>query len=104
LLTVSQRDFNEISGMTYRVMPYIYVFSGRTFSARAHIERDFIRHDAWTADVEENRRTDSEDREAGLYLRANLTNIAGYASDSLKPDNWSLPYEDKLATNIDEGA
>lgn len=104
LLTVSQRDFNEISGMTYRVMPYIYVFSGRTFSARAHIEWDFIKRDAWSADVEENRRTDSEDREAGLYLRANLTNIAGYASDNLKPDNWSLSYEDKLATNIDEGA
>ena len=38
LLTLSQRDFNEINGMTYRVMPYIYLFSGHTFSACAHVE------------------------------------------------------------------
>ena len=104
LLTLSQRDFNEINGLTYRVMPYIYLFSGRTFSARAHIEWDFIKRDAWNAEVEEYQRTNSEDREAGLYLRANLTNILGYVSDDMQPDNWSLSYEDKLATNIDEGA
>ena len=104
LLTLSQRDFNEINGLTYRVMPYVYLFSGRTFSARAHIEWDFIERDAWNAEVEDQLRIKSEDREAGLYLRANLTNILGYVSDDLQPDSWSISYEDKLATNIDEDA
>ena len=104
LLTLSQRDFNEINGLTYRVMPYIYLFSGRTFSARAHVEWDFIERDAWNTEVEDQLRIKSEDREAGLYLRANLTNILGYVSDDLQPDSWSISYEDKLATNIDEDA
>ena len=104
LLTLSQRDFDEVSGLTYRVMPYISIFSGRTFSARAYVEWDFIKRDAWSADVEENRRTDSEDRQAGLYLRANLTNMLGYVSDDMQPENWSLSYEDKLSTAIDEDA
>jgi hypothetical protein len=104
LLTLSQRDFNEINGLTYRVMPYIYLFSGRTFSARAHVEWDFIERDAWNAEVEDHLRIKSEDREAGLYLRANLTNILRYVSDDLQPDSWSISYEDKLATNIDEDA
>lgn len=56
LLTLSQRDFNEINGLTYRVMPYIYLFSGRTFSARAHVEWDFIERDAWNAEVEDHLR------------------------------------------------
>ena len=104
LLTLSQRDYNEIGGASYRVMPYIYLFQGRTFSARAHIEWDFIDVNAWNASQEIGRRHKNEDREAGLYLRANLTNILGYISTSMKPDSWSLSYEDKLASNIDEDA
>ena len=104
LLTVSQRDFNEVSGATYRVMPYLYVFSGRTFSARMHVEWDFIDSDAWNAGVPPANRHPSEDREAGLYLRANLTNILGYMNEALVPDDWSISYEDKLASAIDRDA
>ena len=82
-------------------MPYIYIFSGRTFSVRAHLEYDFISEGSWNAGKETGCNRD-EQREAGLYLRANLTNIAAWISPSLQPRNWSLSYEDKLATNIDE--
>jgi len=101
LVTMAHRDFNEINGETYRVMPYAYLFSGQTFSARAHIEFDFIGEDAWAAS-KETARTRSEEREVGLYLRANLTDLAGMANPRFKPDRWSISYEDKLASNLDE--
>ena len=101
LLTLAHRDFGEVSGESYRFMHYVYIFSGRTFSVRAHLEYDFISESSWNAEKETGRNRD-EQREAGLYLRANLTNIAGWISPSLQPRNWSLSYEDKLATNIDE--
>jgi hypothetical protein len=101
LLTLTHRDFGEVSGESYRFMPYIYIFSGRTFSVRAHIEYDFISEGSWNAEKETGRNRD-EQREAGLYLRANLTNIAGWISPSLQPRDWSISYEDKLATNLDE--
>lgn len=100
LLTASGRDYNEVGGVTYRVMPYAYVFSGRTFSARAHIEFDFIDENAWNSSREAW--TTVEDREVGLYLRANLTNLVGYVNPSWKPAHWSVSYEDKLASNLDD--
>jgi len=81
-------------------MPYIYIFSGRTVSVRAHLEYHFISESSWNAKKETGGNRD-EQREASLYLRANLTNIAGWVSPSLQPRNWSLSYEDKLTMNID---
>ncbi len=37
-LTLAHRDYGEVSGKSYRFMPYIYIFSGRTLSVRAHLE------------------------------------------------------------------
>lgn len=104
LLTLTHRDFNEINGETYRVMPYAYLYSGKTFSARAHLEFDFINKSAWNAQKEAISATKSEEREVGLYLRANVTDIASWLSPRLKPETWSISYEDKLASNLDEGA
>ena len=82
-------------------MPYIYIFSGRTFSVRAPLEYHFISKTSWNTEKETGGNRD-EQREAGLYLRANLINIAGWVSPSSQQRNWSLSYEDKLAINIDE--
>ena len=104
LLTLTHRDFNEINGETYRVMPYTYLFSGQTFSARAHVEFDFINKSAWNADKDAISASKSEEREVGLYLRANVTNMVSWLSPRLKPDTWSISYEDKLASDLDDDA
>ena len=87
--TLAHRDYGELSGKSYRFMPYIYIFSGRTFSVWAHLEYDFISESSWNAGKETGCNRD-EQREAGLYLRANLTNIAGWISPLSQQRNWSL--------------
>ena len=37
-LTLAHRDYDEVTGKSYRFMPYIYIFSGRTLSIWVHLE------------------------------------------------------------------